>query len=193
MTSLSAFLTLALGAGCTVDDGSFDGEPTEETLGMSEDALVGGSPTLLYPEIGQYIHQLAGSAGTMSCTATLFAPRYVITAAHCVSYTDITVRAGEKFVITDILGNTHDYAVDKIATFGNGRYEYTPGTSLTTDIAILRLTTPVPASVAAPRALASSLPANAPRVSTSMPMVSRTCSGTTRPPVRSVPGRSTAE
>jgi V8-like Glu-specific endopeptidase len=162
---ISALLAFPLAAGCMAASGP-DEELEDDALGATEEALVGGTATLSYPETGQYWRPIPGSSNWTSCTATLFAPRYVITAAHCIGYTDIAVRAGEMFRITDALGYTHDYTVDKIATFGNYRYEYVPGTSLTTDIAILRLSTPVPSTVATPRALASSLPTNGTRVST---------------------------
>jgi V8-like Glu-specific endopeptidase len=165
MKSLSAALGLALGVGCVTDvsggEDPWEEESSEKTLAKTDQALVGGTLTPLHPEIGQYRHPVPGSPNERKlCTATLFTPRYAITAAHCVEYSHV-VRGGEEFVVTDLLGNTHRFAVDKIATFSTSSSD-----STTIDIAILRLTTPVSSSLATPRPLASSMPAVGTRVST---------------------------
>jgi hypothetical protein len=135
-------------------------ETPEETLAKADQALVGGTLTLLHPEIGRLERPVPSTNLEAWCTATLFTPRYAITAAHCVDYSPV-VGSGDKFVVTDLLGNRHPFTVDKIATFTTKKNEL--GSN---DIAILRLANPVPSNLATPRRLASSLPAVGTAVST---------------------------
>ena len=132
-------------AGC-VDEG----EPPDD-LGSAEEEIVGGTTTAVRPEIGRYFN-----AGGGACTATLIAPRVVLTAAHCLSpaYTATAPLAGAFFRFTDAGGTQRDYTVDRLRSFASRRYEYTSTSLFTTDVAILHLTAAVPASQATPAPLA---------------------------------------
>ncbi len=140
--------------GCAMDPG----DTNDHATASEGESLVGGTATVLFPEIGQFVRPALGKG----CTATLFAPRYVITAAHCVSLND-TVQAGDAFVVTPAAGIGLSYPIDRMARFANSFYQLTPGGTMNKDIAILRLVNPVPSTVATPRALATTGPTSGTR------------------------------
>lgn len=123
----------------------------------TDEALVGGTSTSLRPEVGRFLNGRGGS-----CTATLIHERYVLTAAHCLdypNYDNLAVPAGARFQT-----GSNSYSVAQIHSFGYDRYEYTMSTDRTTDVALLRLATAVPASVATPARIAPRMPRNNERV-----------------------------
>src|SRR4051812_8019702 len=87
-----------------------------ETVGQGDDALVGGTATTVRPEIGQYIYVKADGKATL-CTATLIAPRVVLTAAHCFNWNDTVARSGSAFFGTGRDGTPYSYAVDAMASY----------------------------------------------------------------------------
>lgn len=142
-------------AGCGGSEDMLD----EGAMDEAESELVGGTTTALRPEVGQFFN---GRGGT--CTATLIHPRYVLTAAHCLDFPDyqeLTVPSGAVFRA----GGT-SFAVDRIHSFAFFRYEYTQSGSRTTDLALLRLSTPVPAATATPARLADRVPASGTQATT---------------------------
>lgn len=140
-----------------------EGQPApapEAPKAQQSEALIGGVATNARPEIGSY------SGG---CTATLIAPQWAITAGHCTGYTT-AVPSGAYFQVTYGLdGAAHTYSIDRIHIFGayaaagafnSIAFENTPDETGTNDVAILHLSSAVPASVAVPAVLASGPPAN---------------------------------
>jgi hypothetical protein len=123
---------IASGLACAPDDGT-EGEPD---LGMSEAELVGGTATTARPEIGWF---------TRGCTATLIAPRYALTAAHCLgdpNYQDTTVRPGlDRFEISP--GSPTHSNVDRLHSFGT-HFTEKIWNGLSSDIALIRLDSAVP-------------------------------------------------
>lgn len=160
--SLLGFCMIPWFAGCggeldSAEMGPLGADPFE-VAAQTQD-LVGGTSTSLRPEVGRYFN---GSGG--SCTATLIHPRYILTAAHCLNYPqydDVTVRAGARFVT-----GSRTYNADRIHSFAYRRYEYTSSGDRTTDLALIRLATAVPTSVATPAVIAARPPRNNERVTT---------------------------
>jgi len=105
------FLALSLGglSACAVDPA--ENPDTDGATSETQAPLVGGTTTLLRPEIGR----LSIYGG---CTATLVDPSFVITAAHCVKYTSTAVSG--TFSITTAAGVTKPYAVDRTFSLGAG-------------------------------------------------------------------------
>lgn len=127
-------------------------EASPEVLESQEAPLVGGIATSARPEVGRF---------SRGCTATLFAPRYVLTAAHCLAYPDYrntALRSGDAFNFTDKTGVFRSYSIDRIHSFATRRYEYTGSGTRTTDIAILRLSAAVPDAQATPASLSTITP-----------------------------------
>jgi V8-like Glu-specific endopeptidase len=146
--------TAGVGCSATTDPGTGDGV---------EEGLVGGTDTTARPEIGKF---------SRGCTATLIAPHYVLTAGHCTGY-ETTVSSSDRFMITDTRGTSHSYTIDRIHIFGaysaagafnEIAFEYTPDNVGTNDVALLHLSSDVPADVATPATIAKVPPSNGDRV-----------------------------
>jgi hypothetical protein len=124
---------LGMCASCTeMDDGVEIMAMTDETCPPAEllDGTVISATTR--PEVGQ----IAG------CTATLISEQWFITAAHCVAYGNPT---GGTFTT-----GTHSYPISRVYSLNNDAGTF--------DVAIGRLSTQVPASVATPAKLAEVAP-----------------------------------
>ncbi|OMJ19162.1 Urokinase-type plasminogen activator [Smittium culicis] len=107
--------------------------------------------TDLYPFISQlYRTDDQGKTFSFTCTGSLIASQYVITAAHCVHYSDRTLQPANTFKVSvgkATLADSNDiaslYSVTDISVNG---YR----TKASNDIVVLKLDRPVPASVATP-------------------------------------------
>lgn len=128
--------TFALALGCTTVELG-ERAPLE---GASEE-LIGGSYTYERPEVGS----ISG------CTATLVGPRLVITAAHCLSYgTRNTPGNYGTFEIRRRSGDSQRFVIERYVSYG--------GSVGGDDIALIRLASAVPSSVATPAGLAPTNP-----------------------------------
>ena len=152
-----SLLTLSLGA-CAApsDDEAPAGEPGGADT--SSDAIVEGKETFARPEVGAFWH------GNGLCTGTLIRPNVVLTAMHCTGLAvdqDVSGAApAYHFVIKKSARGSerYDFKIDRlhaIATLAdmNGSSSWRAR-----DIALLRLTTDVPATVARPAAIATAWP-----------------------------------
>jgi hypothetical protein len=118
-------------------------------------ALQGGTPTSARPEIIQFV------STTGWCTATLIAPQYAITAAHCLypQFTGITPDENTRVVLYDTNPEGEPIAVDRIHSFGP-RYDYFSFQGLwgSTDVALVHLSHEVPGSRMGTAGLSPDLP-----------------------------------
>ena len=145
---LFAIAAIAL-MGCAVD-----AEEDEEVSGSTDQAVVGGTTTFEHPEIGKLRN------GGSYCTATLIRPGVVLTAAHCVtgSPKDEAVTS-YSFEIRTSATNMVRFAIDRAysvpvaADFAGGAQDWREK-----DIALLRLTTDVPETLAKPLRAATAWP-----------------------------------
>ena len=127
----TCFLTAALaGGGCAADDLALDDQATDP----DEQALRHGSFSFTDPAVGRLVVSGTG------CTATLINPQVLVTAAHCVGYR--TGAATGTFTIHLSSTSSRSYGVSEVKSYGSG-----VGND---DVAIVRLSGAVPASVAVP-------------------------------------------
>lgn len=126
-----------------------DEEAIEDETSKADSELRDGEFTFDRPEVGFMV-----TNGMSFCTASLVGERVVLTAAHCVGYASQDGR-GEKlgwFIIEKSATEHHDFDFDAFVSFGRGWGG--------DDIALLRLKTAVPSSIAKPAALANAEPSD---------------------------------
>ncbi|MFN3197302.1 MAG: trypsin-like serine protease [Bradymonadia bacterium] len=118
--------------------------PEEEALDY-EDKLINGSFTFDRPEIGSI------RVGGGFCTATLIRTNVIVTAAHCVDYQ--TRQGGQlgEFNIDLGAGNKQSFPIDAYISYSRSGVN-------SNDIALARLSRPVPSNVARPTTIASRTP-----------------------------------
>jgi V8-like Glu-specific endopeptidase len=144
--AIPVVLAVSLGACTSADLRPRESMPPED---VAHSTLVGGSYTYERPEVGSI------SIGGGGCTATLVGPRLVLTAAHCIDYTSReTIGNYGTFEIRRFSGDRQVYRVQRMAAFMGPREVIGPD-----DVAILQLSTAVPADVATPAGLVSAEPA----------------------------------
>ncbi|MBX7195071.1 MAG: S1 family peptidase, partial [Sandaracinaceae bacterium] len=123
-----------------------EGLPPED---LSSWGLVGGTYTYERPEVGSIL--IGGGA----CTATLVGPRLVVTASHCVDYTSReTIGNYGTFEIRRRRGDSVTYRIQRIAAYMRSTEVIGPD-----DVALLQLSSAVPADVATPAGLVRTEPA----------------------------------
>lgn len=135
---------------CSAPDTAATLDPTEHDLTTEssfaelEQDLLNATLTWQYPEAGWI-------EGT--CTATLVDERYLVTAAHCFSGRTGPV-SGKTFVVRNTAGvEVARSALDYVYMVHNG----SPGS---TDLALARLVSPIPSTIAKPATFRTSVPAN---------------------------------
>ncbi|MBT8494390.1 MAG: serine protease [Deltaproteobacteria bacterium] len=124
-TSIVALVVTTLAA-CGPSD------TADRYLGRTGDAIVGGETFVGLPAVGALVY-----FGNMHCTATVIAPKKLLTAAHCV---DGISASGLQFVIGPSLGNVQSVVAVESVTPHPG---YNPST-IANDIAFVTLKTPAP-------------------------------------------------
>ncbi len=133
LLSLTAGLALAAACGPVADDA-----PGE--VGLLRDAIVGGTPTTGDPNV--YMLFIRSSAGSSLCTATLIAPRTLLTAAHCV---DPRLQGATSLSLIATNAPSEAQVQWGVNTVRVAETRMHPGwnpTSLANDIALILLSTP---------------------------------------------------
>jgi V8-like Glu-specific endopeptidase len=144
MLPRASVLVTALLVACSAEDESADVE-------SRGDSVVGGRETRAHPEIGLF--ELGGSY----CTATLVAPRAILSAAHCLGHTPDGPVSGMTFVIDGADGRSAAFDVVRVHAFGRWVEGDEPGWR-SRDVALAELAHPVPSAAAAPMPLATRWP-----------------------------------
>ncbi len=128
-------------AGCGLEDAPASLDDPE--LDQTTQDVVGGTVTSLRPEVGML------QTATARCTATLIGDRHILTAAHCINYA--AQARGNKFVINFGTATERAFTIDRLFS------QVEAGVN-NRDLAIGRLTTPVPRDLAAPAAISKTQP-----------------------------------
>ena len=105
---------------------------------LSAAALVGGAATVRDSGVGRHIVMIVGTRGNL-CTGTALARDLVLTAAHCVA-----PAATYRVITPDVPSG---FAIRQIAVHPRySRQHYVSGT-VTADVALIKLATPLPGNV----------------------------------------------
>lgn len=130
-------LVLNLACGVTPEE-----EPASGEAETSEAGVTAGTSTFARPEVGLV------SMPDGLCTGTLITDRHVLTAAHCLNWEPM--RKGGEFVINLLpTGEPRAFTIDRTYSLG---FRTNPDPR---DLAVARLSTPVPAHMARPAAIAT--------------------------------------
>ena len=143
---------LLLSFGCASADATDDAESGDE-------AVIAGKETFDHPEIGQVRH------GNGLCTGTLVRPNVVITALHCTiggaDNKDVSAEnPSYSFIVIKSATEQHTYQVDRLYNVFAQPADFAAGGQAwrKKDIALLHLSTSVPATVAKPAGIAHAKP-----------------------------------
>ncbi|HEY6032832.1 MAG TPA: S1 family peptidase [Kofleriaceae bacterium] len=141
----------ALALACTlfgcVGDAEDPADNDAELATTSQD-IIGGTATYAAPEIG-LLH-----VGNALCTATMITPRLLLTAAHCVNYANrYTDTHSGTFTIKRSSTAKYVYYTTRYESYGSASEGYKD------DLAIVRLASAVPSTVASPYYAGHSYPA----------------------------------
>lgn len=137
-----SIILLAISLGCT--DPAIEAPLTSPPSEQIFEKLVNGRPTQERPEVG--IIRIDSSM----CTATLIRADIVITAAHCLSYqTRLNTGNHGQFIVEAPSGRV-TYTIEQFVSLGSE-----PGRD---DIGLIKLSQPVPQSIARPVRLGSGAP-----------------------------------
>src|SRR5579859_5010096 len=154
---LSFFLAtggLVGATGCGASDGAGDGS---ERTGEAREDIIGGTATFARPEVVNFQTPAVNTspcppaAGSMTnqstnCTATLIAPRYLLTAAHCVSFNAMAL--GGSITATNTSGTAINGLPGAFATFSLGQVRgfnncsSQTSRSIFADVAVIELLSP---------------------------------------------------
>lgn len=164
-----------------LNEGSFEvsGNPYESADGIDQpdtitEALLGGTPTQDRTEIGRT------NVGGGSCTGTLITPQVMLSARHCLQYTTcestqcVNSWGGGYATFQDSSGREHRFGIERWTSFDrHGRltensvnqqiYDLNATRQdywLSDDVALVRLTDPVPSSIATPSSIAAARPSS---------------------------------
>jgi Trypsin len=138
--------------------------PTDDTVVRSARAIEGGVTTSVRPEIGKLWRQISAQSYG-ACTGVLVLPHFVLTAAHCIFFSDENPQ--QYFFGIESASGFLKYQVAEIFNFGPSRHwgtivpteellnavQRSPTGRGNNDVALLRLAASVPADVATPSGL----------------------------------------
>jgi V8-like Glu-specific endopeptidase len=142
---LAFALTSAACAAPSGSEGEYEGDGAG---GEASDDIIGGERTAFWPAVG--VSTLDGAVG---CSGTLVAPNVVLTARHCFGAGRTDVMPWKfKF---ERSGKSYLFDTDKGWVYGGANSSRDAGED---DIALIRLKTSVPATVARPLELAQAYP-----------------------------------
>jgi V8-like Glu-specific endopeptidase len=118
------------------------GEP-RSTTGRAQQAIVGGTPTT--GDLNVYLLEIVGDNGAgSSCSATLIAPRTLLTAAHCVD--PVMLGAGSVRIVASNVPDRALMQPNNTVRVTETRYhpKWMPAIGLEGDVALALLETPQP-------------------------------------------------
>jgi hypothetical protein len=120
---LAVISSIGVLSGCAATGGDLD----DQSSGKRDTPIINGQETSAYPAVGALLQQ-----GEAFCTATLIAPRSVLTAAHCVDGQDAT-----SFVFG--LGPSQDQLDTEIQVVSAAQHPKYDGNQLVNDVAVVTL------------------------------------------------------
>lgn len=154
---MASFGVLAAGfGGCVSETISVEERERAEPVDARTEPLIGGAITTARPEIGK-LHIDRGD-GVATCTGTLIAPGYVLTAGHCF---DFALGTGV-FVLEQPVGDDVERSIEDFRRVGH-RPRHTHQVTLdgfSSDLAVVRLLGLVPPSQGTPVPIADALPSS---------------------------------